>query len=523
MSSPTTSTGKPNGAETTWREGLSDHQVNMTLVKRMGGKHGYNPIPPAQHGWQLEPGVPEGVHRIWSFLCAHTIHFGHRSEYAITSDGQELYIENVASALAIEESNARTYWRWGCRRGIWRNGTPKEGKRRLYLCGEVTPQAAEEDADENQKVVCTYHFSSHILNKIKELTPERQKEFWSAYARHDAVRKDVLADLVAVSRMVLDRDEDTLLRSFGLERERQNHTRKADPDEIRARAERMASIEGHVERYVRTIEATVQSSPSALHIVANGSVQGDFDGPTLLGSETAREGQSGRAASVSNGHARPLEGAPSQDGKKSGYLPAAESRVPSEAELAATKTVIEQVGGLQNALPKRFESGWRVLDPENKGDHAWALKVARAAEPAEILDFVADLKQRITSRKGLGHQVGPGLILEWAGDFHRGAAARRQLKAQHEATERQLRENEAQRQAARDRDDKLTVWMEDTWERMSAEERDRRLAAETAVLKTDPHWRDWPQTRRTHQAEVRARHKLKQELAAEQAAKGATS
>lgn len=126
----------PNPAQ--WKEGLSDFQTTVALMKRMGSKNGYSPIPPPHHQWQRRKGNPP-LYRIWSWLCDHTILWGHRSEYAVNKDGQELHIEHIAKDLAMDEGNVRRDWKEGVERGLWRNGTKAEGPAGSFILTATSP------------------------------------------------------------------------------------------------------------------------------------------------------------------------------------------------------------------------------------------------------------------------------------------------------------------------------------------------------------------------------------------------
>jgi hypothetical protein len=201
----------------------NDYQQAVTLMKEMGSKRGFDPIPPDQHAWVMAKDQPP-LQRLWGWMCAKTIHWGHRSPYAVTKGGEELHIEHAAADLDMDEGNMRRAWREGKERGLWRNGSKAEGPRKLYLCGHVVAEKSEPEGEEKEKdKVCTEILPPYILKKIKEWPPEHQRAFWAERERFVEVRNTVLAELVAAGREVINRHADTQLQAWGLARLRQDH------------------------------------------------------------------------------------------------------------------------------------------------------------------------------------------------------------------------------------------------------------------------------------------------------------
>lgn len=105
---------------------------NIALVKAMGSKRGYAPIPPAQFEWQSEPGEPP-LYRLWSWMCRHTIDLDKKSPYALRDDGRAATLKDAAKDLGLDLGHVSNLWKWGTSKHLWH----RNGGRELYLNGEV--------------------------------------------------------------------------------------------------------------------------------------------------------------------------------------------------------------------------------------------------------------------------------------------------------------------------------------------------------------------------------------------------
>jgi hypothetical protein len=262
---------------------MTDHQQIVNLMKQMGSRAGYNPMPPDQHRWTM--GKKRGpLYRFWGWMCDHTLSYGHRSPYAVDANGSERHIEHAAADLEMDLANTYAYWRKGINLGLWRNGTAEEGKRRMFLCGEVIPKVDEDDEDERQP---SNGLPPAIVAKVKEWSAETQREFWSTWAIRKTVRDTSLRELMAAAREILDRDDDEHLKTWGIQRNRQEHSPKnMPPEELQARQERIQKILPDLEKHVQTVQAFVQPQESAPY---NGGYNGSAPAASLLTSEKDRE------------------------------------------------------------------------------------------------------------------------------------------------------------------------------------------------------------------------------------------
>jgi len=179
-------------------------------------------------------------------------------------------------------------------------------------------------------------------------------------------------------------------------------------------------------------------------------------------------------------------------------------------ERVAAEKLIAKVAELQETHPKRLVG---ALDPENKGDQAWAAKVVRTVGLAELEDFALYVEEHATSN-ALGKPAGLGLISEWAADFHRGAGER---ERQRQAAIEQQKKRQAFAAAAAERqrqEDALIEKAEAAWERLSIGEQIERLRKAEQELRADPHWQTvyrLNDKERRHQMELQAKGQLRVE------------
>lgn len=190
------------------------------LMKAMGAKE-WDPLPSPQHEWQAAKGN-EMLHRIWSVLCAHSVHgrkIGEgkdttfvRSPYATEADGvTPLTMQRLVTILGEDGGNVRRGWRQGEELGIFRRALG-----RLSLTGTVTAAQIAE-AKEERKKVCTDLLTKSDLLKIKGWPKDRQEEFhslWNAARDYEQAR---IADALAREREFCSPVKDSIKSRFGLE------------------------------------------------------------------------------------------------------------------------------------------------------------------------------------------------------------------------------------------------------------------------------------------------------------------
>lgn len=415
----------------------SDYMRVVELMKEIGSKDGFEPIPWSQIAWHMAPGQPL-INRLWGWLASKTLRKGHWSPFALEvgRDGRtiELHLENAAADLKADEANVRRAWREGLERGCWRNGTHGEGPRRLYICGNVPPaQEVCTDLSDQPSEVCTDLLPSPILKQIKDRAKdwpaERVAQLRSWYEQRLCVRSTVLADVVAAARNILDQDDDTGLREWGLEPSRnKEHATKVPPEAREARKERLAPLVPEIQRYVQTAIEFVQSSDFALYNGKSGHVQ---TRATLLPETTPRREIDQRASAPSDTPYSPPEPPLSSEVKKLNQLPAPKAPDLSESEKTAEKTLFAAFAKMQQAY-KNTDFGAEQISPDNKADLLLVHRVLAAVGSANVIDFLQSVARKFRGvGKGAmgklpprapGEPTGPrslGLILMWARDYGR--------------------------------------------------------------------------------------------------------
>lgn len=321
----------------------SDYQQVKRLMKEMGARSGFDPLPPDQHKWQAAKDEPP-LHRIWAWMCAHTIHWGHRSAFAVSREKHELHLEHIAADLDMDEGNVRRTWRDGVRKGLWRNGTEQEGPRKLFLCGEVKPQATE--GEEKAEEVCTDLLPPYITKQIKELPEQKQEEFWRGYKADLLVQKRVHADVTAAVRLIFDGKQDSRFQAFGIKKIREQHAKAKKPG-AGAQAsqqpangangngsigrDRLQPLLPAIEGFVQTVAESVQTQIETSYKAESGAVQ---TAASLLPAEAHRKGQRMGAGAASDGPGRHRETRAVDGEKRFNQLPSHAKPIPNTREEA---------------------------------------------------------------------------------------------------------------------------------------------------------------------------------------------
>jgi len=411
----------------------NSHPECVALVKRMGSKRGYSPIPPDQHHWQSFAGEPP-LYRIWAWLCDHTLAWGHRCEYAVDKNGNELHLEHIAAELDMDIANVYRYWDEGAKRGIWRGGKKTEGERRLFLCGSVAEPATEEA----KKKVCADNFPLHIWKQIKDWPPEERDQFKAELERVDEEYKQALSAVTAGLRHIRAQKEDSVCDRRGVKNNRQEHKKDGESDEeAAARRARFEPILPALEQYVQTIATPHTVENETLHKTENGSAQSQTDDATLLPVSPISGGEDKAGSSLLDTGARGSAAKPFQQGKKSKYLPADELPDFKSAETVGTEwkaaydLLFSEIKRMQDSFPHQDFSSER-LDPKDRSHQILIARILKALTPQFVLPFLVHCgaKFRGIGKGGLGKLPprapgspnGPrkvGLLLEWAISFGR--------------------------------------------------------------------------------------------------------
>jgi hypothetical protein len=455
-----------------WKAGLNDFEVVKTLMKRMGSKSGFDPLPPSQIDWMLDEDQPPFI-RMFGWMLKHTIHWHHRNEYAVSDDTPQRVrtLEVMAADLAMDEANVRSYWKQGVERGVWRNGAAKGEAARLYLCGHVPKRQAPEGEEKENEMVCTDPFPPYISKQIKKLDPERRAAFLQRHTNRVEARKLRQAALMAADRDWDTQDEDSLFSEFGIKKIREEHAkRRVDPEEAAIRAEVMRTLAPVVERCAQTVSAFVQTRNSAR---TNGFDEGVHTAATLLPSNELPHENPERAVSV--GRTAPGTEAetpfPEGGGMQLNDQYARQAAPPKTsppktkpsrpelppltgAEAEAEALAFSELRAAQQAFPHTDFSS-ELISPSNPGDVATVRRILRlvsAEYMASFLDFVRS-KFRGLDRNALGllparspaHPHGPrslGLIVCWAEDYAKRLTPAARDEVRHAAITAPRREEE---------------------------------------------------------------------------------
>jgi hypothetical protein len=406
-----------------------DYMRVIELVKEIGGKNGFEPVPWDQIGWHGRADQSP-LQRMWAWLISKTLRKGHWSPYAITKreqhGGEELHIEHAAQALGMDVANAYRTWKEGVARGLWRNGTKEEGKRRMYICGSVPQVEGEEEAKHPPlQIVCTDNLPEYILLEIKAWSPERQAQFSQEWAMRVKVRNITLAELVKAGRTILTEDDDTQLQRWGLQLKHQKHP---SSQRIAGREARIATVLPEVRQSVLTIFELVQTQEKAQYRPENQPVQ---TAASLLPETTTREKKDRGAGGTPDRVSRPVAAHQAVDGRKDKQHPAPQLPVLTDLENQALILLFFETGRMQEAFP-HTDFGSERIDPQDKADQIWARRVLHQVGAENMTGFILSVAAKF---KGLdrnalaklpsrapGTDIGPrslGLILAWAGDYAR--------------------------------------------------------------------------------------------------------
>ncbi|MGO9896460.1 MAG: hypothetical protein ACLPX8_19850 [Bryobacteraceae bacterium] len=413
-------------------------------MEAMGGR-GFTPMPPDQHKWQASPREPV-LHRIWSWMCDHTINWGHDSPYAVSSDKDELGLVHMAKDLGVELNNLTNYWRMGEERGLWRKGSKLEGERRLYLNARVPEVHNKQGEQKGNKSVCTYDLPPKVLLWLNNLPEEVRRKVVSERLRDLQVQDDAIAEMTAAVREAWSTHvEDIRFREWAQlgvpHKERQGPKPRGTPAQIQARRSRLADVIPTVRSYVQTVSASVQTAEFDMHNHENVDVQ---TGATLLPQTRPERQNLERAESLDAPQSHP-EPHPAVDGREPNAHYASEKADSSGSENENTEnpenrqlekeegyeTLWSGIEGIQISFP-RSTFGEVTVDRTNRGDHVTMRQIYDAIGRTEgaAQQFRLFCVGKIRAMPGVGAAAregrmparGPkslGLILEWAKDWGR--------------------------------------------------------------------------------------------------------
>lgn len=202
------------------------HGDNIDLIKAMGSKRGYDPMPPAQYEWQAADSEPP-LYRMWSWFCRHTIASGYMSPFAVREDGQAATLKDCAADLGLDLGQVSNLFKMGAEAGLWR----RQNGRELYFSGDVTAAQVSE-ANKRRQVECTLNLSSRDLLIIKTWPKDMRERFESIWRAAQEHHRADLARAVAVRRAQHADIDRSIRRTFPLPEKRTANVDIPQPVEL---------------------------------------------------------------------------------------------------------------------------------------------------------------------------------------------------------------------------------------------------------------------------------------------------
>jgi hypothetical protein len=467
----------------------NDYQEAVELMKRMednspaypkdfvhplkDGKRnrkGFDPIPPDQITWALaEDRAP--LNRVWAAMCVHQLHWGHRKEYAVDKEGKELHIEHIASYLNMDDSGVYKAWREGVALGLWRNGTMREGKRRLYLLARVVPVRTDQTGEDKENpFLCTRLFSSSICKQLKDWPKSNREDVEKRGMVHNEKHKASFREATAMLRDIFEDDDNRFFGSIQppegfppLEAARQEHESKLSAEEIEARRKRAKAFRPFMEELVRTVSEYVQSQQNPVYTadaeVRTPTETAPPESATLLALETPieqplegvralptvppshqetphcdeqkqhkQEHRVGTGKAVKASAATPPKKAPAGDAsdeKLKAYL-----ATHKPADHAQAEILYAGIPELQKRWPDAPFSKQK-FSAMGKGDQALCKLILSALAGDDAAEFLQSVERRCEA----GGVKSLGLFPDLARDFHRAAPERAKRKAEWDKEE----------------------------------------------------------------------------------------
>jgi hypothetical protein len=468
---------------------VSIYQEAVALIKRMednspaypkeyvhplkDGKRnrkGFDPIPPDQITWALAKDRAP-LNRVWAAMCVHTLHWGHRKEYAVTKEGHEMHIEHIASYLDMDDSGVYKAWREGVALGLWRNGTMREGKRRLYLLARVVPvQAEEKGEDKENPFLCTRLFSGSICKQLKDWPKSNREDVERRGAVQNEKHKAAFREATALLRDIREDDNDRFFASIQppegfppLVEARQEHESKLSAEELEARRLRAERFRPRLEELVQTVSEYVQSQQDIVCKAPANLCAAPQPAPpesaTLLGLENPQEKSVEGVRALPDVSPRPQETPHCDEQKRYGqeHTPKTanaqkatgqpQTRKPAQGDASDEKISAylathkppdnRQAEILFSGIPELQKRWPRAAFAQKKfshlgaGDKKLTSMILEALEGDDAGEFLESVERRCEA----GEVQTVGLFLELAREFHRAAPDRARRKAEWDAEE----------------------------------------------------------------------------------------
>jgi len=204
----------------------ADLQRATDLMKEMGSPHGFDPIPPSQYLYFLDD--PDPVQSAVAWVRSKTIRRGHRRNYAVDQQGNQLTIQDFANERYNGDwANAnRAFEAAAAQKLVARDG---EGK--LYLCGNVPSRSTQlkgikKQQDTEMSPVCANWSETlrilveekpYLRPEVENLPEEKARDFDARYQEYERWAKQLRADADAAIRAIQEQEAARLFGEFGLQ------------------------------------------------------------------------------------------------------------------------------------------------------------------------------------------------------------------------------------------------------------------------------------------------------------------
>jgi hypothetical protein len=265
--------------------------ANLELVKQMGSRNGYDPIPPSQYLYFLDD--PDPVQRVVAFIRSRTIRLGHRTPHATESDGTDSTIQSLANVCFNGHwANANRAWQEAQSRKL----VYKDRQDRLCLSGNVPSRESQRvtrlksitsEADgsctEWSKFCTEWSPPAYIREEFERRDDQAREEFARRYAGHLTWAAKLEADAIAAARIEADKREKLLFAKFGLKPHTNGKKRDLEAKPLCVQLKLLDETEpdGVPNDAVRDDGRPVQSAGGNLYRPENGTVQDARPEPSL--------------------------------------------------------------------------------------------------------------------------------------------------------------------------------------------------------------------------------------------------
>lgn len=193
------------------------------LAKAMKTKKGFDPMPPDQYLTYRDRRYPPAV-RLWAWIISKTMRLGHRSPFCVDGQGRDLSLSDAYRELGLDRSLARR-----ALKELESEGRVQLQGYRIHLTADFQLKSVEAVIEDLklERAICTNHIPPYVLLKLKKLPGYVQKRFWAWREDFEDRSRFAHRELLALQRIIEQREEDTVFAEFGLARK---HQKKRRPD-----------------------------------------------------------------------------------------------------------------------------------------------------------------------------------------------------------------------------------------------------------------------------------------------------